>query len=85
MGHGITVGTITVTPTNLAMLIPHASGFTISFPATYQGVTLQTQVSIVSMFREKTDNQLTFTSVLRPFPTSLARHLETVAYGRSSS
>jgi hypothetical protein len=37
------------------------------------------------MFREKTDNQLSFTTVLRPFPTSLARHLETVAYVRSSS
>lgn len=82
MGKGITIGTIAVTATKPALLVPHSAGFTISFPATYQGVTLQTQVSIVSMFRGKSDTQITFTSVLDPFSSSLARHLETVAYGR---
>jgi hypothetical protein len=82
MGKGITVGTIAVTAIKPALLIRHSGGFTISFPATYQGVTLQTQVSIVSMARGKSDAQIVFTSVLNPFSSSLVRHLETVAYGR---
>jgi hypothetical protein len=83
MGNGITVGTISVAATDPALLIPHSSGFTISFPATYQGVTLQTQVMIISLFRGKSDSQLTLTSVLDPFSKTMARHLETVAAGRT--
>jgi hypothetical protein len=80
MGYGITVGTITATLADPALLIRHATGFTLSFPATYQGVTLDTQVNFISIFRGTTDNQLTIFSVRTPISPSLARHLTTVAY-----
>ncbi len=82
-GQGATVGTITVAVAKPAQLIPHASGFTISVPVTDHGVSLNTQVDIVSIFRDSSDNQFVFTSVGQPFPTALERHLESVAYGRT--
>jgi hypothetical protein len=82
-GQGATVGTITVAVASPGHLVPHASGFTISVPITDHGVSLNTQVDIVSLFRGTSDNQFDFTSVGQPFPTSLERHLESVASGRS--
>lgn len=82
MGHGITVGTITVTLAKRALLTRHSTGLTLTFPATYQGVTLHTEVTFLSVFRGTSDNQLSLFSVRTPFPTSLARHLATVAYGK---
>lgn len=82
MGNGITIGTITATLANPALLIPHSTGFTLTFPSTYQGVTLNTQVTFISVFRGTSDNQLTVFAVRNPASTSLVRHLATVGYGR---
>ncbi len=82
-GNGVTIGTIAVVAASPELLIRHASGFTVSFPATSQGVTLSVQIDLISVPHGKTDSQLTLTAVGNPFSTSLARHLETVAYGRT--
>ncbi len=82
-GKGVTVGAITVAATNRALLISHAIGFTIAFPTTSQGLTLNVSISLVSVPHGKTDSQLTFTGVGSGFSPSQARHLETVAYGRT--
>jgi hypothetical protein len=83
IGKGATVGTITVTSTNPAWLVPHTTGFTISFPVTTQGVTLNSSITVVSMVRGRYGSQLSLTSVGSPFPASLARHLVAVAYSRT--
>jgi hypothetical protein len=82
-GSGVTIGTVTVTATNPAVLVPHSSGFTISFPATSQGITANSSVSVVSIVRGKLGSQVSFTSVGLPFPVSLERHLVSVASGRT--
>jgi hypothetical protein len=82
-GNGVTIGNIAVTAANPDQLIRHATGFTVSFPATSQGVTLNVQIDLISVPHGKTDSQLTLTSVSNSFSPSLAKHLETVAYGRT--
>ena len=82
-GNGVTIGNIAVTAANPDQLIRHATGFTVSFPATSQGVTLNVQIDLISVPHGKTDSQLTLTSVTNSFSSSLAKHLETVAYGRT--
>ncbi len=82
LGAGMTLGTVTVTPANPSGLIAHATGFTISFPVATQGITVNAAITIVSMVRGLSGNQITLTSVGLPFPSALQRHLETVAYAR---
>jgi hypothetical protein len=82
-GNGVTIGNIAVAAANPDLLIRHATGFTVSFPATSQGVTLNVQIDLISVPHGKTDSQLTLTSVTNSFLPSLAKHLETVAYGRT--
>ena len=82
-GNGVTIGNITVVAANPDLLIHHATGFTVSFPATSQGVTLNVSIDLISVPHDKTDSQLTLTSVVNSFSPSLAKHLETVAYGRT--
>ncbi len=83
VGHGITVGTITVTAADPTRLIKHSSGFTISFPVNYQGNNLNADITLISMVRGNTDSQLTVSVVGNPLPATLERHLLTVAYGRT--
>lgn len=82
-GNGVTIGNIAVVAANPDQLIRHATGFTVSFPATSQGVTLNVQIDLISVPHGKTNSQLTLTSVSHSFSPSLAKHLETVAYGRT--
>jgi hypothetical protein len=82
-GNGVTIGNIAVVAANPDLLIRHSTGFTVSFPATSQGVTLNVQIDLISVPHGKTDSQLTLTSVSNSFSPSLAKHLETVAYGRT--
>jgi hypothetical protein len=83
IGQGITVGTISVAAVPLSAMGPHTSGFTMSFPATDNGVTLHAAVSFISMVRGKRASQLTIESVGKTFSVSLQRHLVSVAYGRT--
>lgn len=78
-----TVGTVSVTPVDPAVLVRHSSGFVIAFPATVQGINANVTITVVSMVRGKTGHQISFTSVGTPFSTSLQHHLVAVAYGRT--
>jgi hypothetical protein len=81
-GQGVTIGTISVAAVPHSVLPSHASGFTMSFPATDDGVTVNSAISVISVVRGKTGSQLTFESVGKTFPASLERHLVSVASGR---
>jgi hypothetical protein len=80
---GVSVGAVTVTAANPAGLVPHSAGFTMTFPATSQGVSVKVAITVVSLVRGKTGTQLSFTAVESPFSTTLERHLVAVAYGRA--
>jgi hypothetical protein len=81
-GQGVTIGTISVAAVPHSELPSHASGFTMSFPAVDDGVTVNSAISVISVVRGKTGSQLTFESVGKTFPASLERHLVSVASGR---
>ena len=83
VGKNMTLGTITVAPATFSWLVAHSTGFTISFPVTTQGITVNSAITVVSMVRGTTGSQLTLTSVGLPFPSALARHLVSVAYSRT--
>jgi hypothetical protein len=78
-----TVGTVTVTAASPAVLVRHTSGFVIAFPATVQGINANVTITVVSTVRGKTGQQISFTSVGTPIPTSLQHHLVAIAYGRT--
>jgi hypothetical protein len=80
---GVTIGTIKAAAANPNLLIRHAGGFTLSFPAAARGVTLNVQIDLIVVPHDKADSQLTLTSVSNSFPPSLAKRLETLAYGRT--
>lgn len=82
-GGNVTVGAVSVTAAPKSLLVPHASGFTIAFDATEQESTAHTTITLVSMVRGTLGSQIAFTSVGDTFPTSLAKHLVAVAYGRT--
>ena len=79
----VSVGAVTVTAAPKSILVPHASGFTIAFDATEQESTAHTTITLVSMVRGTLGSQIALTSVSNAFPTSLARHLVSTAYGRT--
>ncbi len=82
-GKGVTLGKATVTAVSPAALVPHSSGFTVSFQVTTRGVTVPSAVSVISMVRGTLGTQLTVTSVGAPMANSLLRQLAAAAYGRT--
>lgn len=82
IGHGITIGTVTVTGIPRSALGPHASGFTISFPAIVKGGSLATTVAIIDVLRGRLGAQLMLSGVGKGFPAGLEKHLVAVAYSR---
>jgi hypothetical protein len=82
IGAGATLGKVTVTATPHAALVPHSSGFTMSVPITASGKKIQSYITVVTSARGRFASQLTFTSVRGKFPTSLEKHLVSVAYNR---
>lgn len=83
-GSGVSIGSIKVTAVPSSVLVPHSTGFTVSFAVSEQGVTAHTSVDVVSMVRGRLGSQVTFTSVgTAGVPVSLERHLVSVAYGRT--
>jgi hypothetical protein len=78
-----TIGTVTVTAVNPALLVGHSAGFVIAFQATVQGIMAPVSITVVSMVRGKTGHQVSFTSVGTDFPASFEHHLVAIAYGRT--
>jgi|HubBroStandDraft_1064217.scaffolds.fasta_scaffold315143_1 hypothetical protein len=81
-GKGYTVGTVNVAAISPSILIPHSSGFVMSFPVTNQGQTITTSVALIDAFRGKDGVQLMVTSVGSALSSATQKHALTVAYNR---
>lgn len=81
-GSGAKVGAITVTRTPAADYAPHSANFTMFFPVTEQGTTVNVELSLVDFVKGKKEQTVTFIAVQSTFPTAMALHLTTVAAGR---
>jgi hypothetical protein len=81
-GPKASVGNITVSRFPATALAPHNANFVAFMPVTTQGVTLNVELIVVDFVRATVEQTVTMTSVQNPFPTSLAKHLSTVASGR---
>jgi hypothetical protein len=77
-----TVGTITVTPLNTRAFGPGVVGIVMNVPITDQGVSLTTQIISVNAIKGRLGQSITYNSYGLPFPSSLSKHLDSVALGR---
>jgi hypothetical protein len=76
------VGSFRVVPINAKRFGRGFAGFVIVVPVTYQGVTVKTQEMIVSATKGRVNQVLNYNSYGVSFPTSLAKHLDSVALAR---
>jgi hypothetical protein len=81
-GAGTKVGTVTVTRTPASDFAPHAANLTMFFPLTTQGTTVNVEIIEVDVVSGNEEQTVSLTAVESTFPTSLERHLTTVAAGR---
>jgi len=81
-GTGTSIGTVTVTRTPESDYAPHTTNFTMYVPVTTKGVTVNLELVFVDFVRGKEEQSVTLIAAESTFPTSLARHLTTVADGR---
>ncbi len=81
-GSGTSVGTVNVTRTPGADYAPDSANFTMFLPVTSNGSTVNLEITVVDFVRGRDEQTVTLTSLDTQFPTSLARHLTTVAVDR---
>jgi hypothetical protein len=81
-GKGETIGAITVTPLDPKVYGAGVAGFVVNLPVTYQGVTVPTRIISVNAVKGRLGQSITYNSYGNPFPTSLAKHLDSIALGR---
>jgi hypothetical protein len=81
-GSGSSIGNILVSRSPAIDFVPGSANFTAFIPVTSHGVTINLELTVVDFVRGREDQTVTFVSLQNPFPTSLARHLTTVAAGR---
>jgi hypothetical protein len=81
-GKGETIGAVTVTPLDPKVFGSGVAGFVVSLPVTYQGVTVATRIISVNAVKGRFGQSITYNSYGNPFPTSLIKHLDSVALGR---
>jgi hypothetical protein len=82
IGSGISVGDVTVTRTPESDYAPHTTNFTMYFPVTTKGVTVNVELALVDYIKGREEQSVVLSAFQSTFPTSLARHLTTVADGR---
>ena len=82
LGKGETVGTVTVTPLDPTVYGPGVVGVVMSLPITDQGVIVPTQIVSVNAIKGRLGQSITYNSYGLPFPSSLAKHLDSIALGR---
>ena len=82
IGGGTGVGNITVTRTPDSDYAPHTTNFTMYFPITTKGVTVNVELVFVDYVKGREEQTVAFSAFQSTFPTSLARHLTTAADGR---
>jgi hypothetical protein len=81
-GAKATLGSITVTRTPSSDYAPHSLNYTLFFPVTTQGTTLNLELAEVVYVKGTEEQVVTFVTTTPPFPTSLSRRLTKVAAGR---
>jgi len=79
---GVTIGAMTVTSADAAVVGPRAVGLVVHMPVTTQGVTVPVTMSEVVEAKGRLVQEITFSSFIEPFPASLERHLIAVAAAR---
>jgi len=82
LGSGATLGTVLVSRSTASEFAPGSANFTAFMPITTRGITLNLQLTVIDYVKGRNEQTVVLTSVQSPFPTSLARHLTTVAVGR---
>jgi hypothetical protein len=75
-------GNVTVTRTPASDFAPHSTNFTMFFPVRTEGVTVNVELILVDYVKGKEEQTVVLSAFQSTFPTSLARHLTTVADGR---
>ena len=81
-GSGASIGTIDVTRSPNAEFAGHGANFTAFLPVTVQEQTLKVQLTIIDYLKGTENETVTLTSIESPFPTTLAKHLTTLAVDR---
>jgi hypothetical protein len=79
---GSTVGTILVTRTPAANYAPNTANYTMFFPITTGGQTINTETTQVDYIKGNLEQTMTLNSYQSTFPTSLSKQLTAVAAGR---
>ena len=82
IGAGTTIGNILVSRSPATDFARGSANFTAFMPITSHGVTVNLELTVVDFVKGREDQTVTFSSVQTPFPTSLARHLTSLASGR---
>jgi hypothetical protein len=82
IGGGTGVGNVTVTRTPASDYAPHSTNFTMFLPITTKGVTINVELILVDYVKGREEQTVALSAFQSTFPTSLARHLTTVAYRR---
>jgi hypothetical protein len=81
-GSGVSIGNILVSRSPVREFAPGSANFTAFMPITTHAVTLNLELTVVDYVKAREEQTVTLISVQSPFPSSLARHLTTVAAGR---
>jgi hypothetical protein len=76
------IGNVTVTRTPASDYAPHSTNVTMFLPITTKGVTVNVELILVDYVKGREEQTLALSAFQSTFPTSLARHLTSVAYGR---
>jgi hypothetical protein len=82
IGGGTGVGNVTVTRTPESDYASHTTNFTMYFPVTTKGVTVNIELALVDYVKGREEQSVVLSAFQSNFPTSLARQLTTVADGR---
>jgi hypothetical protein len=79
---GTTVGTILVTKTPTSYYAPGTANYTMFFPITSSGQTINAEVTEVDYIKGNEEQTMTFNAYQTTFPTSLSKQLAQTAVGR---
>jgi hypothetical protein len=82
IGGGLTVGSVVVTKTPASDYGSGTTDFTMYFPVTQKGETINVELTLVDYVKGREEQTVMLSAFQANFPTSLARHLTTVADGR---
>ncbi|MGO8863082.1 MAG: hypothetical protein ACLQRH_20300 [Acidimicrobiales bacterium] len=82
VGGGLNVGSVTVTRTPQSYYAARTTNFTMFFPVTQKGVTVNVELTLIDYVKGNEEQTVMLSAFQATFPIALARHLTTVADGR---